>query len=1208
MKKTVKFKIISIALMLLLLVQLMLPIKSYATDVPTKNYYYISDMDYISANKWSYVGWGKIKKDKNIEGKKISLLVDGEKVFFNKGMGVHATSQLTYDISTYSNKYTRFVAKLGVDSSKNGLGDVWFKISVSNDGKDWKEIYKSDPVTSQNNALEIDLNIKNYKYLRLYADQNGSNAVDHAVYADARLVEENYNIKTELFNEIEPLSYYDNILNKNSVEENYKDNLELVFKRELVNRLGYWNIQTAVRDDSTKTMKETLTWILNDMQNLQLFIESGNINNSEKFLIALNNLYTNNKKIIGDDKDGLIYKKMLIALAFAYSSDIPATPLTFNSPMASYDINKRFDLVKNLYDNNLMLYKEDFKNYEMELLRFIMNNSIANDELNWLREYAEYKYADLNKRLNPYNYMNYIHPKYNQDRLYSKENEKQFNEKYLLDKYNIKYGLNDDETKTPKTWMVMEAGGICWNISRLGQNLARTHGIPSVGVYQPAHEAYLNYSLNSDKKGIWSLGNNIFGWGKSSTSWYGGNVVRLLFNWNNKSFTVKPANDSKAGNSAGYQLLGQAALNEYDKYLESYFYYLIANSYSDLNKKEEIYNKSLSILDINLDDYDKLITIYKEIGNKTSTDWKNLAKKIIDAYTYYPMAMVDLLKLIEPNLDNTDAIEIDMLKTESLKTAADAKKTATNKDTIQPDATAEIAEVLLGTSKVDLASFSFDGENANKIVMNSKYDNYDFQVQYSLDGGNTWIATLNHVITLTKKQVKSINSKDDIKVKISGSSQIFTIDITNGETVDDLTLNMNDDENIFIGKTDYLEYSSNDGISWNDYNNQRFETKEKIKVRYKSHGTTLNGEIREYHFTKNDDKTLEYVYVENINYIQSGSFQGGFAPENMIDGSPFTSWHTKWGEVAQDKTYVISFNKAKYLSQISYDPAGLNGRIKTAKIYISLDGVEWNLVKNSNVLANDTNRKYIKLDESVAARFVKIEATETYGNHEGPNKYVSGTRFNYYEDTTKEFKEPEIEYSINSITNKDVEAKIKLTYGCTSIGKNSHTFTENGMYTFKYKDVNGEEKELIAKVTWIDKIIPTATVEYDVTGETQFQVKATLKNISKKNVTIIDGSDGTYTFTKNGEYTFKIRDNAGNIGEIVAKVTRIEEKQEIEEIIKGDINGDGVFDIVELTILNKHLIETQRIIDSKWLIAADLNKDGKIDIVDLSILNKKINK
>ena len=71
---------------------------------------------------------------------------------------------------------------------------------------------------------------------------------------------------------------------------------------------------------------------------------------------------------------------------------------------------------------------------------------------------------------------------------------------------------------------------------------------------------------------------------------------------------------------------------------------------------------------------------------------------------------------------------------------------------------------------------------------------------------------------------------------------------------------------------------------------------------------------------------------------------------------------------------------------------------------------------------------------------------------------------------------------------------------------------------------------------------------------------------------------------------------------------RVLTQKEIEEIIKGDINGDGVFDIVDLTILNKHLTETQRIIDSKWLIAADLNKDGKIDIVDLSILNKKINK
>ena len=76
------------------------------------------------------------------------------------------------------------------------------------------------------------------------------------------------------------------------------------------------------------------------------------------------------------------------------------------------------------------------------------------------------------------------------------------------------------------------------------------------------------------------------------------------------------------------------------------------------------------------------------------------------------------------------------------------------------------------------------------------------------------------------------------------------------------------------------------------------------------------------------------------------------------------------------------------------------------------------------------------------------------------------------------------------------------------------------------------------------------------------------------------------------------------MGEIVAKVTWIEQLKEV----KGDINGDGVLDIIDLSILNKHLIEKKTINDAQGLNAADINKDGVIDIVDLSILNKEINK
>ena len=75
----------------------------------SEDYKYLSDLDYITENNWSYAGWGEIKKDKNIENGQISLLVDGTRVYFSKGMGAHASSQLTYDVSGFSGTYTRFV-------------------------------------------------------------------------------------------------------------------------------------------------------------------------------------------------------------------------------------------------------------------------------------------------------------------------------------------------------------------------------------------------------------------------------------------------------------------------------------------------------------------------------------------------------------------------------------------------------------------------------------------------------------------------------------------------------------------------------------------------------------------------------------------------------------------------------------------------------------------------------------------------------------------------------------------------------------------------------------------------------------------------------------------------------------------------------------------------------------------------------------------
>lgn len=599
---------------------------------------------------------------------------------------------------------------------------------------------------------------------------------------------------------------------------------------------------------------------------------------------------------------------------------------------------------------------------------------------------------------------------------------------------------------------------------------------------------------------------------------------------------------SDVGNNGGYQLLGQAALNNYEAYQKSLYYNLIANSYESATIKEEVYNKALEVLDINLDSFEAILNLYKQKGDQvTSANWLEFAKRVISTYTYYPMAMTDLLRVINPYLNREDTLEVDMLKTEALNKALNA----TDDEVLQSGACREIARALLGSDKVDLASFSFDGENAGKIVMNSKYDDYDFQVQYSLDGGNTWETSLEHKIVLSKKQIESITADNDIQVKISGSNQIFTIDILKGENISSKTLAMNDDEDSFVGKIEFLEYSIDNGKTWKAFDSDtRITGNQKVLARYRAHGVYLSGDSTEYNFTENNDKEKKYVYVKDISYVSSGSSQSGYAAKNMIDASPFTTWHTTWGQVAKDKTYVVSFNEVKYLSQITYDPAdGVNGRIKSAKVYVSLDGQEWTLAGEKTNMANNTARKELVLDESLPAKFVKIEATETYGNHEGPNKYVSGRRFNYYEDTTKIYKGPSIEYSVTSLTNKDVVATLQLPSGFKAVGESTYTFDKNGEHTFTYKDLNNKEKTIEAKVSWIDKEVPTATVEYDITEKTEFAVKATLKDFSKENVKVLNGDEnGSHTFTKNGEFTFMIQDEAGNIGYVTAKVTWITAK------------------------------------------------------------------
>ena len=104
----------------------------------SEKFCYLSDIPYIKDQ--SSVGWGSITLDRNLESGYnnglITLIVDGQKRQFYKGISAHATSTLVYDIRDYD--YDYFTTYLGVDESRKNNGNgVKFAIYTSVDGEHW---------------------------------------------------------------------------------------------------------------------------------------------------------------------------------------------------------------------------------------------------------------------------------------------------------------------------------------------------------------------------------------------------------------------------------------------------------------------------------------------------------------------------------------------------------------------------------------------------------------------------------------------------------------------------------------------------------------------------------------------------------------------------------------------------------------------------------------------------------------------------------------------------------------------------------------------------------------------------------------------------------------------------------------------------------------------------------------------------------------
>lgn len=1154
-----------------------------------KEFVYLSDIPYIKEQ--SSVGWGSITLDANLETRYnnglIALIVDGQNKLFLKGISAHATSTLVYDITGLN--YDYFSTYYGVDASRgtNGNG-VKFAIYTSVDGIEWTlHTPVSPPIKKGNSEAEqVTIDIRGKNYIKLYAHNNGNADSDHATYAGAKLYKEGYNNEEDNkpYDFIKTLEEYDNILSNASYDELLTSKEHTLLQRKFVSNIGYDILQGFAHLD--KDHKDVVEWILTDQQALKYYITGGKPTGS--YMNSLNvllRLYTAHKEDLNNTTEtayhtvlGDLYKRMMITLSLTHSTNVClwVGGAQCSDPVRRYEIYKEMHAGQNEFNGGEILYNQLFESLSIEEMRWVMNNNIDDEEIPWLNYFMRVRGGGEPRR-GPYQYIrytfgyNYSLPKY-----YSADEYENWNNKYYLSKYNITY-----QTGKPKLWIVFEEGSVCGGISKTGSNLDGAVGIPSAVLGQPGHAAFIEYSQNTEGKGRWSLNNNISGWAYSEKS------ERLLCGWGSNTW------DSYY--QVSYIPYAQQALNDLENYNKALETMLLADSYSeDLNKLEEIYNKALEYQSYNMDAWYGLIRTYQRNTAKTPEDYADLAKRLSDEMYHFPLPMYDLMNLITTNLQGTGYLA---LRDNYLRLALQKGTALTTENTfvLQYDVSRVMANHLLGNNDYSIASFSFDGENANKLMLGTKYEGYGVRWDYSLDGGHNWTATSEHSILLSEAELNSITAENDIKIHIVGSDyspeNIYTIDITEN-TISESNFYRNDLENRIMGVDTTYEWRRNESDVWTSYattspNNTGNKT---LQIRQAATGTKLASNVLSFEFTEdNQPLTRKYVPVSHL-AIDSFSTESidtarpYYAP-NAIDGNANTLWHTDFREnvltsgntpfitIKLDKPRYISAIELKQLKYRSNDPI----YVKNFRIYISEDNENWTLAGSMENCPVDEELRVIDFSESVYGEYIKIEM-DTY------NIFASLSLVNVFQDMTKNPRPTAgIAYSPAEPTNGNVIARLDNIstehYEILSPGGNTHVFTDNGEFTFRFRDTDTNvEGSAKAKVTWIDRTIPTATIEYSTNNPTNKEVIATLKPSEDVTVTnntnyrlneddkvvdnegnvlegftIVDGyvidKEGnkiasanplTYEFTDNGEFTFEFVDRAGNKGSATAKVDWID--------------------------------------------------------------------
>lgn len=719
-------------------------------------------------------------------GEGLQVKTRGEKVTFPKGIFAHAPSTVIYDVSELKDKYPNFAGYLGIDSRSGGGNGVIFKISVSDDKNSWEEIYNSGVVTI-NDAVYVNLSMKGKKYIKLEAGNNGEDSRDHVVYADAGFVTNDYTPSENYNAPIKTVAEYDEELSKINFRDKNEvnNNTQTIYQRELVNQAGFYTINKVyeMKDErGNKLYKDAIEYLLKDKEALYYYINGGpkpSQGTYENSLIAFGKLYNAYKGKLDNNSENDLNIRLAVSVASAYANPKTVRFWTGNDnpnsgveavqkedPVRRYATYKKLSEQGNYMDKISTLAKEpsrnmgnaiwsgkQFRELSVPMMRWVVDSRMHEDEFEWLAQYiTQWASEEENKNKNFLDSYMYVHNKqgnwqYTDEKYYSQEKRAEWNKKYKFDDFksfddNAKYGTKD----LIRSWIVWEEGGVCGAYAKTYANLAEVAERPSIVTGQPAHAAALTWQWVSDggpdHKGQyeWRIQNNA--WSLCETS---SEYEDYLLGWGNRR---KMGNiDTNRNRASSYTLLATDVIQDWDAYVMAKKYTLLANSLKDFSAKREVYYRALTESPRYLDATYGMLDMYLNKPDLTSAELNRFMKETASRYTYYPMVMADLLREIELSGKLTDPVhmaELYMERQRALEEAYTLRKDTKNltaddyEKTRQPWYAGDVARAILEKDHSRIASFSFDGDNAGKIVLTKNLTEKGLKMKYSLDGGKTW--------------------------------------------------------------------------------------------------------------------------------------------------------------------------------------------------------------------------------------------------------------------------------------------------------------------------------------------------------------------------------------------------------------------------------------------------------------------------------------